>query len=61
LNLNKNQTVASGKVLNFIDILKGSGGSKEFNWLIIGEAGDPVNISVGSPMTGEFVKTVILK
>lgn len=61
LDLKKNQTLASGKVLNFIDILPGSGGSQEFNWLIVGQAGDTVKISAGSPMTGETIKKITLK
>ncbi len=61
LELKNNQTLASGKVLNFIDILQGSGGSKEFNWLILGRKGETVKISAGSPMTGVIIKSIDLE
>jgi len=61
LELKNNQELASGRVLNFIDILPGSGGSKEFNWLILGRSGESIKLSAGSPMTGEIVKTITLK
>ena len=56
LDLSEKQTLASGKILQFADMISGSGGSKEFNWLIIGKRGETVNLTAGSPMTG-IVKT----
>lgn len=56
LELTQNQTLVSGKILEFIDMLTGSGGSREFSWVVVGKRGETVNLSAGSPMTG-IVKT----
>jgi len=60
LNLSDNQQLLSGRILQFIDILDGSGGSKEVTWMIVGKRGDRVKFEIGSPMTGTIHKTVEL-
>ncbi len=61
LDLADNQSLAGGKILQFIDILAGSGASKEMSWTVIGKKGDTVKMSIGSPMTGTIMKTVKLQ
>lgn len=61
LNLTESQQLVSGKVLQFIDQLDGSGGSKEMSWMVMGKKGDTVNLSIGSPMTGTVQKNVKLE
>jgi len=61
LELTKKQTLVSGRSLNFTDILPGSGGTQEFNWLVLGKSGESVKVSAGSPMTGEIMNTITLK
>jgi hypothetical protein len=61
VKLDSNQKLVSGKVLQFIDSLDGSGGSKEISWMVMGKKGDAVKISIGSPMTGTIMKNVKLQ
>ena len=61
LELAKDQNLVGGKVLQFIDILDGSGGSKEISWMVVGKIGGTLKISTGSPMTGTVIKDVKLK
>jgi hypothetical protein len=61
LNLSDKQQLVSGRVLQFIDVLDGSGGSKEVSWMIIGNKGEPVTLEIGSPMTGTVQKNMTLQ
>jgi hypothetical protein len=61
VELSKNQELAGGKVLQFLDILNGSGGSKEYSWMVVGRKDDSVKLSIGSPMTGVIIKTFKLQ
>jgi hypothetical protein len=61
LNLNENQRLAGGRILQFIDHLAGSGGSQEFSWVVLGKSGETVKLTVGSPMTGIIHKDVELR
>ena len=58
LTLTENQKLVSGRILQFIDILDGSGGSKEVSWMVMGKKGDLLKIQIGSPMTGSLQKNV---
>jgi hypothetical protein len=53
--------MVSGRVHQFIDRLEGSGGNKEFSWVVIGNKGETVNLTLGSPMTGVVVKDIRLQ
>lgn len=61
LELADNQKLVSGRVLQFIEILDGSGGSKEVSWMVMGRRGDILKINIGSPMTGSLQKNVKLQ
>jgi len=61
VNLSVNQKLVSGRVLQFIDSLDGSGGSEEISWMLMGKKGDTVKITIGSPMTGTILKNVKLQ
>jgi hypothetical protein len=61
VNLSQNQKIVSGRVLQFIDRLEGSGGSKEISWMVMGKKGETVKITIGSPMAGTVVKEVELR
>jgi hypothetical protein len=61
LDLSENQQIVSGRVLQFIDRLEGSGGNKEISWMVMGKKGESLKLSVGSPMTGTLVKEVNLQ
>jgi hypothetical protein len=61
MDLTDKQQLVSGKVLQFIDTLDGSGGSEEISWMVMGKKGDTIKLSVGSPMTGTILKNVKLQ
>jgi len=61
LILTDKQQLVSGRVLQFIDHLDGSGGNQEMSWMVMGKKGDTVNLSIGSPMTGTIIKDVKLQ
>jgi hypothetical protein len=61
VNLSENQQIVSGRVIQFIDRLDGSGGKEEISWMIIGRKGETVQITVGSPMTGTVVEKIKLQ
>jgi hypothetical protein len=61
LDLADNQELVSGRVLQFIDMIDGSGGSEEISWMVMGRKGDTLKIKVGSPMTGTILKNVKLQ
>jgi len=61
LQLEDKQKLASGSILQFIDRLDGSGDNKEISWMVIGNKGDTIKITIGSPMTGTIVKNVKLQ
>jgi len=60
IDLTNGQKLVSGRVLQFIDILDGSGGSKEISWMVVGKKDDTFKINIGSPMTGSLQKNVKL-
>jgi hypothetical protein len=61
LNLTDKQQLVSGRILQFIDYLDGSGGNQEMSWMVIGKKGDIVELSIGSPMAGTILKNVKLQ
>ena len=61
LILTDKQQLVSGRVLQFIDHLDGSGGNQKMSWMVMGKKGDTVNLSIGSPMTGTIIKDVKLQ
>jgi hypothetical protein len=61
LDLDKGQKIVSGKILQFIERLEGSGGNQEISWMVMGNKGETVKITIGSPMTGTVVQNVKLQ
>jgi len=57
----EDQQVASGRTMQLVDAIPGSGGSREFQWVVTGARGSRVTLTAGSPMTGSVQRTVELR
>lgn len=61
LTLRTGQTLSSGRRLQFIDALAGSGGTERFEWVVVGDGGQDVTLTVGSPHAGLSTRTITLR
>lgn len=61
LRLGDNQTLSSGRRLEFINALNGTGGTQRFEWVVVGAAGSNVTLTVGSPHAGLSTQTITLR
>jgi hypothetical protein len=61
LGLASGQSVQSGRKLAFVNALRGSGSTEEFEWLIVGDAGSTVTLTVGAPNAGMHTQTITLR
>ena len=61
IKLGGGQKLAAGRKMQLLDAIPGSGGSRELNWLVIGEKGSTVTVTAGSPMAGTDIQTFKLK
>lgn len=55
------QEIASGRTMQLLNPLRGSGTSTELTWVIVGAPGSSVTLSAGSPVTGEVSETITLR
>lgn len=60
LRTGSGQELSSGRVLQFIDALPGSGASQTFEWVVVGAPGSAVTLTVGSPHAGLATQTINL-
>lgn len=61
LKLGSGQSLAGGRQQQFIDALRGSGSTRQFEWLIVGDAGSTVTLNVGAPNTGSVSESITLR
>jgi hypothetical protein len=61
LTMSANQSLQSGRRLQFIDALRGSGTTQEFEWLVVGDAGSTLKLEVGAPNAGTQIETITLR
>lgn len=61
LGLGAGQSIASGRKLGYINALRGSGSTEEFEWLIVGDAGSTVTLTVGAPNARLSTQTITLR
>ncbi len=47
--------------MQYIDALRGSGSVQRFEWLVVGDAGSTVTLTVGAPNTGSATETITLR
>jgi hypothetical protein len=61
LTLNRDQQLSSGRRLQFINALKGSGGVETFEWVVVGAPGSSLTLTVGSPHAGLTTQIITLR
>ena len=61
LTLGTGQQLSGGRKLQFIDALRGSNATQSFEWLVVGDAGGTLTLTVGSPNTGLTTETITLR
>jgi len=55
------QELASGRAVQLLDPLDGSGGSTELTWIVVGTAGSRVTLKASSPVAGSASQTITLR
>lgn len=61
LELRSGQTLSSGRRQTFINALRGSGGRESYEWVVVGDAGSTVTLTIGSPHAGIVTQTISLR
>ncbi len=61
LKTSAGQEVASGRTMQLLNPLRGSGTSTELTWVVVGAAGSTVTLSAASPVVGEASETITLR
>jgi hypothetical protein len=61
LGLRGNQSLGSGRKLQYISAIDGSGSTQEFAWLVIGDTGSTIELTVGAPNAGLTTQTITLR
>lgn len=61
LGLGASQSIASGRKLQYINALRGSGSAERIEWTIVGDAGSTVSLTVGAPNAGLSTHTITLR
>lgn len=61
ITLGGTQALTSGRKVQYIDALRGSGSVQRFEWLVVGDAGSTVTLTVGAPNTGSATETITLR
>jgi len=59
--LGRDQTLSSGRRMQFINALRGSGGTETFEWVVVGAPGSTITLTVGSPHAGLTTQTITLR
>lgn len=54
-------SVESGRRIQLLDAIPGSGGSRELSWLVTGRAGSRVTLSASSPVAGSVSRAITLQ
>ena len=55
------QTIASGRNMQLLNPIPGSGGSQELSWLVVGAPGSTVTLKADTPMAGSVSETITLR
>ena len=55
------QEIASGRTMQLLNPLRGSGTNTELTWVVVGAAGSSVTLSAASPVVGEVSETITLR
>jgi hypothetical protein len=55
------QDIASGRAMQLLSSIPGSGGSAELSWLVVGAPGSTVTLKAETPMAGSVSETITLR
>ena len=55
------QTITSGRAIQLLDPIPGSGNSTELTWTIVGQAGSRLTLTASSPVAGSASQTINLR
>jgi hypothetical protein len=55
------QSIASGRTMQLLSSIPGSGGSVELSWLVVGAPGSTVTLKAETPMAGSVSETITLR
>lgn len=55
------QSIASGRSMQLVNAIPGSGGSSEHSWLVVGAPGSTVTLKAETPMAGSVSQTITLR
>lgn len=61
LALRAGQTLSSGRRVDYINALRGSGGRQSYEWVVVGDAGSTVTLTAGSPHAGMATQSITLR
>lgn len=61
IQIGEDQILASGRAVQMVDAIPGSGASQEFQWVVTGPQGSRATLTAGSPMAGRDQQTVELR
>lgn len=61
LQLDKSQKLASGRTVQIIERLDGSGSARELSWVVLARLGSQLVIEAGSPLAGSDRKVIALQ
>lgn len=61
LTLGNGQVLSGGRRLQYIDALRGSDSAEDFEWIVVGDAGGTLTLTVGAPNTGLLTETITLR
>jgi hypothetical protein len=61
LVLSNAQTLSSGRRMNYIGAVRGSGGTETLEWVVVGAPNSTVTLNVGSPHAGLTTQTITLR
>lgn len=59
--LGRDQQLTSGRRMQYVNALRGSGGNESFEWLVVGAPNSTVTLNVGSPHAGLSTQTITLR
>ena len=55
------QTITSGRAIQLLDPVSGSGNSTELTWTVVGQAGARLTLTATSPVAGSATQTITLR
>ena len=59
--LGREHQLSSGRRMQYIGALAGSGGNETFEWVVVGAPNSTVTLNVGSPHAGLSTQTITLR